>query len=163
MYSHSMNRQRKSYTVEDALKKMGRYCAYQDRCHQEVRQKLREMKMIPEAIDHIMTYLIEHDFLNEQRFADSFTRGKFRIKNWGKKRIVRELKQREISPFIIKKSLKQITDQEYHKTLDDLAKKRLQTLSHRTQLEKKQKLASYLLYRGWENELVYDKIRELLG
>lgn len=142
---------------------MGRYCAYQDRCHQEVRQKLREMKMIPEATDHIMAYLIEHDFLNEQRFADSFARGKFRIKNWGRIRIVRELKQREISPFVIKKSLKQISDQDYRKVLDELARKRLQTLTHKTLSEKKQKLASYLLYRGWENELVYDKIRELLG
>jgi regulatory protein len=151
-----------SHTLEEALKKMGRYCAYQDRCHQEVRQKLREMKMIPEAIDHIMAYLIEHDFLNEQRFSDSFTRGKFRIKHWGKNRIVRELKQREISPFIIRKSLKQISDQEYSLTLDSLARKRLQALNDKTRLEKKQKLASYLLYRGWENELVYDKISELL-
>ena len=142
---------------------MGRYCAYQDRCHQEVRQKLREMKMIPEAIDHIIGYLIEHDFLNEQRFADSFTRGKFRIKNWGKNRIMRELKQREISPFIIKKSLRQISEDDYIQLLDNLANKRLKALNGKTQTEKKQKLASYLLYRGWENELVYDKIRELLG
>ncbi|MBT8321798.1 MAG: RecX family transcriptional regulator [Eudoraea sp.] len=141
---------------------MGRYCAYQDRCHQEVRQKLWEMKMIPEAIDHIMAYLIENDFLNEQRFAESFTRGKFRIKNWGKIRIVRELKQREISQFIIKKSLRQIKDQEYMQALDKLARKRLQALSNLNRLKKKQKLAYYLLYRGWENDLVYDKIRELL-
>ena len=142
---------------------MARYCAYQDRCHQEVRQKLREMRMIPDAVDHIMAYLIEHDFLNEQRFADSFARGKYRIKNWGRNRIVRELKQREISPIAIKNSLKQISEQDYRKALDDLARKRLESLKHSAQLEKKQKLASYLLYRGWENELVYDKIRELLG
>ena len=158
-----MTPQRSTYTVDEALKRMGRYCAYQDRCHQEVRQKLREMKMIPEAVDHIMAYLIEHDFLNEQRFADSYARGKFRIKNWGRVRIVRELKQREISPFVIKKSLRQISDKEYMDLLDDLARKRLQALSDKTQLEKKQKLASFLLYRGWENELVYNKIRELLG
>ncbi|MCE2613368.1 RecX family transcriptional regulator [Flavobacteriaceae bacterium D16] len=157
-----MKPSRQSYSVEEALKKMGRYCAYQDRCHHEVRQKLWEMNMIPEAIDHIMAYLIEHDFLNEQRFAESYTRGKFRIKNWGKVRIVRELKQRDISQFIIKHSLRQITDQEYHKVLDGLARKRLEALANRTRMEKKQKLASYLLYRGWENDLVYDKIRELL-
>ena len=157
-----MTPSRQSYSVEEALKKMGRYCAYQDRCHHEVRQKLWEMNMIPEAIDHIMAYLIEHDFLNEQRFAESYTRGKFRIKNWGKVRIVSELKQRDISQFIIRHSLRQITDQEYHKVLDGLARKRLEALANRTRMEKKQKLASYLLYRGWENELVYDKIRELL-
>ena len=120
------------------------------------------MNMIPEAIDHIMAYLVEHDFLNEQRFAESFARGKFRIKNWGKVRIVRELKQRDISPFLIKKSLQQIPDQEYAKVFDELARKRLEALANRTRLEKKQKLASYLLYRGWENDLVFEKIRELL-
>ncbi len=77
---------------------MERYCAYQDRCHQEVLGKLREMRMIPEAIDKIMGHLIAHGFLNEERFARSFVRGKFRIKKWGRVRITRELKNRDISP-----------------------------------------------------------------
>jgi len=158
-----MNHPKKTYTVQDALKKMGHYCAYQDRSHKEVRKKLREMNMIPEAIDHIMAYLIEHDFLNEQRFAESFARGKFRIKNWGKIRITNELKQRDISPYALKKALEQITDQEYLKTLDQLARRRLEALGSLGKLEKKRKLSSYLLYRGWENHLVNDKLRELLG
>lgn len=157
-----MKGQKQSYTLEEALKKMGRFCAYQDRCHQEVRQKLREMRMIPEAIDHIIGYLIEHDFLNEQRFADSFTRGKFRMKHWGKERIVRELKQRDISPYVIRKALREIPDQEYEPALDHLARKRLAALSGFGKMEQKRKLASYLLYRGWETQLVYDKIRELV-
>ena len=142
---------------------MGHYCAYQDRCHKEVLQKLREMNMIPEAIDHIMAYLIENDFLNEQRFAESFTRGKFRIKNWGKIRITNELKQRDISPYVLKKSLEQITDHEYLETLDQLARKRLEALESSGKAEKRRKLSSYLLYRGWEIHLVNEKLRELLG
>ncbi len=158
-----MNLPKKSYTVQEALKKMGHYCAYQDRCHKEVRLRLMEMNMIPEAIDHIMAYLIEHDYLNEQRFAESFTRGKFRIKNWGKVRITNELKQRDISPYTLKKALEQISDQEYLTTLDQLARKRLKTLGSLGKIEKRRKLSSYLLYRGWENHLVHDKLRELLG
>ncbi|MBT8211367.1 MAG: RecX family transcriptional regulator [Eudoraea sp.] len=157
-----MNPPKKTYTVEDALKKMGHYCAYQDRCHKEVRNKLKEMNMIPEAIDHIVAYLIEHDFLNEQRFAESFVRGKFRIKKWGRVRIASELKRRDISPYILKKALEQLTVQEYLETLDQLARKRLETLGSLSKLEKKRKLSSYLLYRGWENYLVNVKLRELL-
>ena len=142
---------------------MGHYCAYQDRCHKEVRNKLMEMHMIPEAIDHIMAYLIEHDFLNEQRFAESYVRGKFKIKNWGKIRITNELKQREISQLVRKKALEQITDQEYLETFDALARKRLEALDPLGKLERKKKLSTYLLYRGWENHLVREKIRELLG
>ena len=83
----------KSYTLEEARKKLEYYCTYQERCHQEVTRKLREMKMIPEAIDQIIVHLIKENFLNETRFAQSFARGKFRIKKWGKQRISNELKK----------------------------------------------------------------------
>lgn len=152
-----------SYTLEEALKKMGQYCAYQDRCHKEVRDKLQEMNMIPEAFDHIMGYLIQHDFLNEQRFADSFARGKFRIKKWGRVRIINELKRRELSAFTIKKALEQISDQEYLEVFDAVAEKKHEALRGAGYHEKRKKLSSYLLYRGWESHLIHDKVRELLG
>ena len=158
-----MKQAKSSYTLEEALRRMGQYCAYQDRCHKEVRDKLKEMKMIPEAIDHIMGYLIEHDFLNEQRFADSFTRGKFRIKKWGRVRIMNELRRRELSAFTIKKALEQISDQEYLQVFDQVAKKRYEALRGTAHQEKRRKLSSYLLYRGWESHMVHDKVRELLG
>jgi regulatory protein len=96
-----------SFTIQEAQKKLEHYCAYQERCHQEVIQKLRGMNMIPEAIEIIISQLIEDNYLNETRFAQSFARGKFRIKKWGKERIVRELKFRKISPFNIKIALKE--------------------------------------------------------
>ena len=71
---------RKTYTLDEAQKRLERYCAYQERCHQDVRRKLTEMRMIPEAQDKIIVHLLDHDFLNEQRFVDAFIRGKFRIK-----------------------------------------------------------------------------------
>ena len=101
------------YTVEEATRKLEHYCAYQDRCHKEAVAKLRSMGMIPLAIDTIITHLITHRFLNEERFAKSYARGKFQIKKWGKNRIVRELKIREISRFNIKTALKEISDSDY--------------------------------------------------
>ena len=92
-----MNQKTKGYTVQEATKKIESYCAYQDRCHKEVVSKLKEMGMIPLAVDTIIAQLIEDRFLNEERFAKSFARGKFNIKKWGKNRIVRELKFRNIS------------------------------------------------------------------
>ena len=152
----------KTYTVEEATKRMERYCAYQERCHKEVHQKLFEMRMIPEAVDHIINHLLQHNFLNETRFAQAFARGKFRTKKWGKQRIVQELKLREISKFNILIALKEIPDIEYYKTFDALAEKRMQQLSSETNLQKKRKkLADYLFYRGWESELVYGKVNEL--
>lgn len=152
----------KSYTVEEAQKNMERYCAYQERCHKEVQQKLRNMKMIPEAINLITTQLIEDNYLNETRFAKAFARGKFNTKKWGRQRIVRELKARDIGQYNIKIALKEISEEAYLQTFEKLAQKRIQQLETEKNFnKKKKKLADYLFYRGWEPELVWEKVREL--
>jgi len=128
-----------------------------------VQQKLKEMRMIPEAVDQIIYHLLQHNFLNETRFSQAFARGKFRTKKWGKNRIVNELKMRDISKYNITLALKEITDEEYYKTFDTLSEKRLLQLTSEENLQKKRKkLADYLLYRGWESQMVYGKINELI-
>lgn len=161
LYFRYMNPQ-KTYTVDEAQKKLENYCAYQERCHKEVKTKLKDMKMIPEAIDKIMVYLIQNNFLNEERFAKAFVRGKFRIKHWGKNRLVRELKFRDISKYAISIALKEIDDSEYYLTLDELVKKRISQVNENDKFKKKKKVADYLLYRGWESGLVYEKLNEYL-
>ena len=154
--------QSKNYTVSEAIKKLERYCAYQERCHLEVVQKLKGMKMIPQVIDHIVTHLINENYLNEERFSRNFARGKFNIKKWGKNRIISELKQRQISQYNIKAALSEIDDDSYLNAFDELAKKRLTQISEKNIQKRKRKLADYLLYRGWESHSVYSKIRELI-
>ncbi|MFS4454640.1 regulatory protein RecX [Maribacter sp. 2304DJ31-5] len=141
---------------------MERYCAYQERCHKDIILKLNEMRMIPEAVDQIMTHLIQENYLNEERFAKSFARGKFNIKKWGRKRIVNELKQRGISRYNISIALKEIDEKVYLETLNTLAKKRLGQITEKDIQKRKRKLADYLLYRGWESHLVYAKLQELI-
>ena len=152
----------KTYTVDEAKRKLEHYCVYQERCHKEVRQKLRDMRMIPEAIDNIIVHLIEHNFLNEERFAKAFVRGKFRMKKWGKNRLVRELKFRAISKYSIDVALKEIDLDAYEQTLDELVQKRIAQVKESNIYKKKKKVADYLLYRGWESALVYDKINAYL-
>lgn len=117
--------------------------------------------MIPEAIDHIIGHLIKENYLNEERFARSFARGKFRIKKWGRNRIIAELKKRRISKFNIRAALSELEEEAYLETFDALAKKRLSQLSETNLQRKRKKLADYLFYRGWESHLVYAKIKEL--
>lgn len=153
---------KKTYTVHEATKKLEHYCAYQERCHQEVRQKLIGMHMIPEAIDVIIVHLLKHDFLNEERFAKTFVRGKFRFKGWGKRRLTRELKQRDISKINIDKALSEISDEEYLETLNELAEKKVSSMRETSSLKKKKKFVDYFLYRGWESHLVYEKANDLI-
>ncbi len=131
-----------------------------------------EMNMIPLAIDTIVVHLISHGFLHEERFARSFARGKFRVKKWGKQRIVRALQLRDISAPNIREALKEIPEEEYLDTLHEIAEKRWQQLAGTQDASKnkreiwfrnKKKLADYLLYRGWESHLVYEKVNELAG
>lgn len=152
----------KTYTVEEAKRALERYCVYQDRCHKEIEKKLREYRMIPEACEVIIIHLIEHNFLNEERFSKSFARGKFNIKKWGKQRITRELKHRDISAYNIKTALKEISDEDYLNTFHLLTEKRLAAISETNKFKKKKKLADYLLYRGWETHLVYEEVNKLI-
>jgi regulatory protein len=156
-----MNSQ-KSYKVEQAKRALERYCVYQDRCHKEVISKLYDCNMIPETHDIIIVHLIEHDFLNEERFSKSYARGKFRIKKWGKVRIVRELKFRNISAYNVKTALKEIEESDYFNTFNTLALKKFDSITESNPYKKKKKLADYLLYRGWESDLVYKKVSELI-
>ena len=153
---------KKSYTVEEALTKLQKYCSYQDRCHKEVEQKLKEMRMIPQAADQIITALIQDNYLNEERFTMAFVRGKFKIKKWGKRRLTSELKQRNISPYLLNKALKQISEVDYNTTFENLANKKAASLTGMSAISKKKKLADYLIYRGWESHKVYDKVNQLL-
>ena len=152
----------KTYTVEEALLKLQNYCSYQERCHQEVRQKLIGMRMIPEAIDNIIVHLLEHNFLNEERFAKTYVSGKFRIKKWGRRRLTLELKKKYVSKFNINQALSEINEGEYIETFNALAEKKFKNINETNKLKKKKKLADYLLYRGWESHLVYDKVNQLV-
>lgn len=149
-----------SVTITEALSKMEQYCAYQERCHKDVEDKLKTMKLIPEAREKIILHLLEHNFLNEERFAQSFARGKFRIKKWGKQRIVRELKLRQVSEYNIKTALKEISESDYLETFHHIADKKMAAMTEIDMQKKKKKLMAYLQYRGWESQLIFEKINE---
>jgi regulatory protein len=151
-----------SYTLNEATKKIESYCAYQDRCHKEVTQKLKDMGMIPLAINEIISHLIQENYLNEERFAKSYARGKFNIKKWGKRRITNELKQRDISKYNINRALKEINEEDYINTLDSLVKKRTEAVKEKNIQKKRKKIADYLLYRGWESHLIYERITAII-
>ena len=152
---------RKSYTLAQAQKKLEYYCIYQERCHKEVIAKLKTLGMIPSVIDKIISELIKANYLNETRFTQSFVRGKFRIKKWGKNRILQELKVRDISSFNIKLGMKEISDDNYQKTFYELFEKRRREVKQLTKTEQKKKIFSYMSYRGWENSKVYEALRDL--
>jgi regulatory protein len=152
----------KTYTVKEATKKLEYYCAYQERCHQEVRQKLRSMSMIPEAIDMIIVHLLEHNYLNESRFAKTFVSGKFRIKHWGRRRLTLELKKRAISKVNINEALAEIEDSEYVEIFTALAEKKAHTIKEGNVFKKRKKFIDYFLYRGWESHLIHEKAHELI-
>ncbi|HKJ05988.1 MAG TPA: RecX family transcriptional regulator, partial [Flavobacteriaceae bacterium] len=119
----------KTYTVHEATKALEHYCAYQERCHKEVTAKLKQMRMIPEAQEQILLHLLQHNYLNEERFAKTFARSKFNQKKWGKIKITQELKFREISSYNIKNALKEISEEDYLKSITTLIQKKVNTIN----------------------------------
>jgi regulatory protein len=148
-------------SVKEAIHKIEHFCAYQERCHDEVVQKLRAMKMDSNEIDEILAHLIKENYLNESRFACSFARGKHRIKFWGKVRIVNELKFRNISTYNINLALKEITAEEYDTNFNALAERNWHSIKESNGLKKRKKCCDFLLRKGYESNLVYEKVKEL--
>ncbi len=149
------------YSIKEAIHKIEHYCAYQERCHEEVVQKLRSMKMDSDEIDTIMVHLISDNFLNEERFAQSFARGKHRIKHWGKIRIINELKAKKITQTLINIALKEISTEEYLFTFHTVADRNWESISETNNQKKRKKFCDYLLRKGFESNLVYEKLKEL--
>ncbi len=157
-------------TPTQARKKLEWYCAYQERCHSEVKEKLYGYGLFPNEVDQIVAYLITENFLNEERFAEAYASGKFRIKNWGKNKIKQGLKQRHISDYCIKKALNSIDGDEYYEVLKKVAEKKSKSLKEvkglsksQKEYQKKMKLIQYLLSRGFESDLVSEVVKELMS
>ncbi len=145
---------KKYLTKEQALQKLKHYCAYQERSHSEVKEKLYRLGIWKKEHDEIIATLIEENYLNEERFAIAFAGGRFRIKQWGRVKIKYELKQKQVSEYCIKKALKQIDEEEYLKVLDKLAKAKYASLKSEQYLVRKKKTMDYLLGKGFEMELI---------
>ena len=150
--------QKKSYTFEEIKQKMVNYCVYQDRCHQEVEQKMRDFLLIPEAKDEIFLFLMKENYLNEERFTRSYIRGKFNIKHWGKNKIKNHLKFKGISEKLIVKCFDEIDETDYQKTIVKIYENYYEKQKGLKDYQKKSKTIKYLMGRGFE----YSEIEEML-
>lgn len=151
-------KERRKLEKEAALEQMRSFCAYQDRCHKEVRTRLLEYQVYGDELEQVIAELISENFLNEERFAKSYARGKFRMKKWGKIKIKQELKFRQVSEYLIKKGMSEIDDQEYFATLEEVLMKKLRLTRETDPYKKRKKLTDYAAGRGFE----YAVIKEVL-
>ena len=151
---------KKYFTKEQALQKAKQYCAYQERCHSEVKEKLYSFGLWKVDVEELLSKLIEEDYLNEERFAIQFAGGRFRIKQWGRVKIKYELKQKQVSEYLIKKALKEIDEKDYQKTLQKLfEQKQKQLSSEKNKFIKKRKLQDFLLQKGFELQLIAELLK----
>lgn len=145
-------------TRKEGLEKMAKYCAYQERCQSEVRQKLFGTGLENDEIEQIICDLIDQNFLDEERFARTYVRSKFRQKNWGKIKIKQHLQQKQISDYCIRKGFEEINENEYLNTLEKIIQKKMTALSGESPYLQNQKAAKFALSKGFENNLIWDII-----
>lgn len=155
--------QHKVFTVDEVKKKMERYCTYRDRCHQEVENKLKEFRLIDLAREQIVLHLIQSDLLNEERFAKSFARGKFRIKKYGKQRIIRMLKEKGITAYNIKTALWEIDEEEYRVMAFSLAAKKERGISEENSFKKRKKITEYMMRKGYEYSVIQQALDHIIS
>ena len=142
------------------LEKMRSYCMYQERCIQEVKKKLTRLQVIPKSKSKIINHLIDDDYLNEVRFTKSFIQGKLRIKKWGRIKLNYELKMRGVKKFIIDEEINKISKRDYYDYFNEFSINKIKTLKGSKE-QKKRSFINYFTYRGWENNLIYEKLNEI--
>jgi regulatory protein len=154
---------KKSWSLQEAKLKIASYCAYQERCQSEVRNKLAENGILGSTAEELIASMIEEGFLNEERFAQCFVRGKYRLKKWGRNKIQQELKARQISPNCIKSGMKEIEEEEYWQNLLNQAEKKWHLINEKDPLKKKIKVKRFLAGKGFEMELIQMAIEEMIS
>ena len=152
----------KSFSPEEALSKIQRYCSYQERSHNEVRQKLFSFNLKSSEVDEILSQLIVSGFLNEERYAKAFAGGKFRMKKWGRLKIVHALEAQGLSKNCINSGLKEIDADDYEKTLHQILKKKNSELSEKNIYTLRDKLSKFAIQKGYEPDLVWRILKEML-
>ena len=154
---------KKPWTPQEAKVKIAAYCAYQERCQEEVRAKLSERGIYGTEAEDLIATMISEGFLNEERFAKAYVRGKYRLKKWGRNKIIHELKFRKISPNCIKSGLKEIDGDEYWNLLLQVTEKKWQSIKEGDILKKKFKIQQFLAGRGFEQDLIQLAINEIFS
>ena len=142
------------------VEKIQSYCIYQDRCEKEVKKKLYTFNVEKDLQLKIINYLIYNDYLNEERFTKLFIQGKLRIKKWGKMKLKFELKSRGVENSMIDKYINDISDDEYTAYFNEFSSNKIKFLKG-TKDQKKRSFINYFTYRGWENYLIYQKLKEI--
>lgn len=159
--SFSTDDKKKKLSPADAIVKIRHYCAYQERSHKEVKQKLFKYGLRSDDVDEIMSRLITDGFLNEERFAKAFAGGKFRMKKWGRLKIQNELEMLGLTPRCVKRGLNEIDEQDYRKVLQYLLKKKIKMIDEENPFKKKNRLAQFAISKGYEPDLVWEFVKDL--
>jgi len=152
----------KKLTASEVRKKIYHYCAYQERSHQEVKNKLYDLELSSSEIEEMISHLITEGYLNEERFAKAFAGGKFRIKNWGRIKIVNALEAKGLTKNCIRIGLQEIDDADYRRTIELLILKKLDQTDEGNIYVKREKLATHVIQKGFEPELVWEIVKELI-
>lgn len=142
------------------VEKIQSYCLYQERCIKEVKNKLHLFKVSPKFVNDLTKYLIENDYINEERFSEMFIQGKLRIKKWGRIKLKYELKLKGIDAKIIDTKINKIKEEEYINYFNQFSRKKIQSLKG-TYNQKKASFINYFTYRGWEQNLIYEKLKDI--
>ncbi len=150
----------RQYSPKEAREKIEAYCAYRERSQQEVKQKLYEYGLYTDLVNEIISELIQNNFLNEERFARAFVRGKFSIKKWGRVKIKQALYPHHLSDYILRKAFTEIDDQQYEAVLKEVIEKKARLVKEKNEFRRKGKIAQYVIGRGFEPDLVWDAIKK---
>lgn len=158
----AMQSDRKIYNLDEARVVIRKFCAYQERSQKQVRDRLYKMGLISDAVELLISECIEENYLNEERFAMAFVRGKYKFKDWGRQRLERELKFQNVSDYCIRKAMAQLDDEDYDHQLKVLAQKKWDATKDANRFSKGKKVVNFLIRKGYESDKVWEEVRRIM-
>jgi regulatory protein len=151
----------KDHSLSEIFIKASSFCSYQERTQQEVREKLYGQNVDKDEIEEVIVKLIQENFINEERFARTYAGGKFRIKRWGRLKIIQSLKQKGLSAYCIKKGIEEIQDRDYENSIMYLIEKKEKEEKERNPFKRKDRISKFIIRKGYEPELVWDILNRI--
>lgn len=111
--------------------------------------------------EKLLKQLKEEELIDDQRFANAFVRGKFRVNRWGRNRITYELRARQLSEPVISIALREIDEEQYLDTIRTLIIKKNQEINPGKTVNKREKIINFVVGKGFESDLVLRMIQSI--
>ena len=144
----------KEMTEKDALFRLTTLCSQAEHCSHEMLEKMRRWGLADDAQARIMEYLVNEQYINDERYCRYFVKDKIRYNKWGRRKVEQALMLKHISRDIYQPVLDEVDDEEYLTILKPLLQNKRRQLKAMSEYEANGRLIRFAISRGFTMDII---------